>query len=107
MPVVLTQTGVGSSSIFKVNYRIKPVIVTSLVNVIGTATYTLEYTLDDVSAPDFDPNTARWVPVAGAVTNATSTQFGNNLIAMSGVRLRVSAGTGTAVAKINQYRSML
>lgn len=106
MTFVLTQAGVGSSQVWQANYLIVPAIVTAQGSVTGTATYTIEYTLDDILAPDFDPNTARWTPLAGAVTNATGTAFGNPQLPMRGVRLRVSSGTGTVVAKINQYGTL-
>ena len=98
----ITQSGVGSSRICLPDYLYNPVAFGLRTVVTGTATYTIQCTLDDVIASGFDPATARWEPVAGALTNATTSLFSGFSGAVRGFRITISAGTGSVVAKIIQ-----
>ena len=63
-------------------------------NVDGTVTYTVESTLDDVFAEDFDPDTATWIPHP-TIDGETATMQGNFAFPPSAVRIVITAGTGS------------
>lgn len=99
-PVVISQTGVGSSSVYQRNYLVVPGVMGIQTTVSGTVTYTVEQTLEDILAADFSPSTASWSPLVGtAFTNSTSNVAGFYLAPNRGMRVRVSNGTGTVVVK--------
>ncbi len=93
--------GVEASRVYAVDYFKNPVNIGIQVTVDGTATYTVEYTLYDVSADDFDPATTAWSPVTGlSALNANASVLFST--PCRGIRLRVSSGTGTVVAAVCQ-----
>lgn len=105
MPILI-QNGVGSTRVLPMNYRIANPAITSSCVVTGAVTYTVEYTMDDITASDFDPATARWSAIGGAQSNASTTSTLNLTVPVTGIRLRVSGGTGSVVATINQYGNL-
>ena len=58
----------------------------------GTATYTVQYTQDDVFATNYDPSTGSWFSVTGLIAQTAS---GNGSLAapVTAVRLAVTAWT--------------
>jgi hypothetical protein len=99
---VLTQTGSGSSRIVAVDYFQNPVNVGIQAVVTGSATYTVEYTLDDITAAGFTAVAARWTAATGSLSGATTSVNGLIDVPCRGVRLRISSGAGTVVATICQ-----
>jgi len=65
-------------------------------------TYTVEHTLDDVFALNFNPTTATWYPNTG-LTAQTVSKDGNYIAPVTAVRLNVTSYTsGTAVFTVIQ-----
>jgi len=99
----ISQTGVGSSSIYQVDYLQERVILGIQAVINGTVTYTVEYTLDDIAASNFNASTADWIPVAANLTNAVTSITGVlNGFPCRGVRVTVSSGSGTVDVTILQ-----
>lgn len=96
-----TVTGAGTSSVFALDNMANPFNVGIGVDISATAAYTVQFTFDDVSADTFTAGSATWF---------TETQFGSatadKAISFTtpcrGVRLNVSASTGTATIYIQQ-----
>jgi hypothetical protein len=63
--------------------------------VTGIVTYTVQYTFDDVFASGFSPASANWVDHP-SLTAQTATKDSNIAYPVRGVRINVTAGTGTA-----------
>jgi len=98
----ISKTGVGSSGIYAVDYFQCPVNVGIQAVVTGTATYTVEYTLDDILDSGFVASTATWVAVATNLNNATGNQNALFIIPSRGIRITIASGTGTVTATICQ-----
>lgn len=100
-PKVITQTGVGTSAPFIVNWRGGPggfsISVATVAT--GTVTYNIEYCFDDL----LSGATATWF--TGPVTGATTSQVVNITTPCTAIRVNVTAGTGTATATIHQITS--
>lgn len=105
-PITLSVTGVGTSSVIPMDFRADSFIVGVGCVVSGTATYTVEHTFDDVFATTFNPATATWLPNTG-LTAQTVSKDGNYAFPVRGVRLNVSAGTGTVTMTVIQAESGL
>jgi hypothetical protein len=104
-PVNLTTSdasgGVKVSSVCPLDIYLKPFQVTLHSVLTGAATYTAEYTEDDPFLSTFDPATAVWTPVtamSGASANAEATLISP----VRAVRLRQTAGAGSAVLQVIQ-----
>lgn len=72
------------------------------VDITGTLTYSVQYTLDDVFAPGYVPGSGLWfnVPVA-ALVGATADQSGEITIPCTALRVNVTAWTsGTATLRV-------
>lgn len=97
--IVLTQTGAGSSAAAPLDIHGRPEISLQVV-VSGTATYTVEQTLDN----PFDSNiTATWFPHPDAtLVSATSSNQGNYAYVPAAVRVTVNSGSGSARLTIVQ-----
>jgi hypothetical protein len=68
----------------------------------ATLTYTVEYTLDDVFSPTFNPATATWYSTTG-LTALSADAAGGITVPVTAVRLNVTAWTsGTAVFTVIQ-----
>lgn len=91
----LTQTGVGASEVSPMNLNTSPFNIGFAVVVTGTVNYTVQHTFDDVYAQSFNPATAAWFDhptAAGLAANAD----GNYAFPVTGIRLLVNSGGGTA-----------
>ncbi|MEN9419826.1 MAG: hypothetical protein RI988_3447 [Pseudomonadota bacterium] len=100
-PVTVSQTGIGSSAVVPMDIALNPFNVGVAVKVTGTVTYTVEHTFDDVFAANFTPASATWFPhttLASLSANAVS----NYAFAVRGIRITVTAGTGTAALTLVQ-----
>ena len=92
----VSQTGVGSSGSIVVNTNISPVNIGFGVVVTGTVNYTVQHTFDDPAV-----GFSTWFShptVAGQTANAD----GNYAFPVTGIRLTVNSGGGTATLKLIQ-----
>jgi hypothetical protein len=83
------------------DHYLTPFNVSLAVVVTGTITYTVQYTYDDVFAPNYNPATGNWLPHP-SLTAQTATKDSNIAYPVRGVRLTTSAGTGTATLTVIQ-----
>jgi len=91
----LTQTGVGATEVSPMNLNPSPFNIGVAVVVTGTVNYTVQHTFDDVFSTAFNPSTATWFnhpTIAALGANAD----GNYAFPVTGIRLLVNSGGGTA-----------
>lgn len=91
-----SQTGVGSSPALVMNTNISPLNVGFGVVVTGTVNYTVQHTFDDPAV-----GFTTWFShptVAGQTANAD----GNYAFPMTGVKVLVNSGSGSATLKLVQ-----
>lgn len=100
-PITYSVTGVGTSNVCPADHYVSPFNVALNVVVSGTVTYTVQYTFDDVFAANFNPSTANWTNHP-SLTAQSVTKDSNIAYPVRGIRLNVSAGTGTATLTIIQ-----
>jgi len=98
----ISKTGTGSSSIYAVDYFRCPVNVGIQAVLSGTATYTVEYTLDDITSDSFSASTATWTGATADLTGASASNNGLLTVPCRGIRLTIASGTGSVVATICQ-----
>jgi hypothetical protein len=100
--VVLAQTGVGASRWLLIDSHVTPVSVGIGVVVTGTVTYNVEYTYDDFLDPTV--TVTAWSPgqLPAALHGATANQDGVITWPIRGVRVNVTAGSGTAAMTVIQ-----
>lgn len=104
-PVTMTTTdasgGEKSTSICPPDVYITPFNVTLDVDVTGAATYTVEYTNDDIWAAGYNAATGVWKAVTGL--SAASADAEATLISpVRGIRMRQTAGGGSASLRVTQ-----
>lgn len=97
----LTKTGTGRSGICVVDDFQTPFNIGIAVSISATATFTVEYSLDDPTAAGYDPATAAWF-VAPGFTSGSAAVAGALTIPCRAISLNVSASTGSVTAKIVQ-----
>ena len=99
--ISLTVTGTGTSSVISLDNMTNPFNIGVGVNISATATYTVEYTFDDISADSFSAASATWFTETqfGTASAKKAVQF---VIPCRGIRLNVSASTGTATIYVQQ-----
>lgn len=93
---ILSQTGAGSTSAMVVNTNISPTNIGFGVIVSGTVNYTVQHTFDDPAV-----GFTTWFPhptIAAQAANAD----GNYAFPVTGIRLTVNSGGGTATLKLIQ-----
>jgi arginine exporter protein ArgO len=100
-PVTISQTGIGNSAVVIPDYMLNPFNIGVAVKVTGTVTYTVEHTFDDVFATTFNPATATWFPHT-TLAAQTASAVSNYAFAVRGIRVTVTAGTGTAALTLVQ-----
>jgi hypothetical protein len=104
-PVKLYVTANGATPVYSpvapLNTYGNPFNVGLAVAVSGTITYTVEHTFDDVFAPGFDPANATWYDTT-SLTGLSAKQDGNYAFSATGVRIKSTAGSGSAVLTIIQ-----
>ena len=92
----VSQTGIGSSGAIVVNTNISPVNIGFGVIATGTVNYTVQHTFDDPAV-----GFSTWFShptVAGEVANAD----GNYAFPVTGIKVLVNSGAGTATLKLIQ-----
>lgn len=92
-PVVLAQTGVGTTPWLRINYRAVDPKFTAQFVLSGTATFSGEFTLDD------PPNN---VFTDAAVNAATASTYSTWNSPVQYYRLNVTSGTGTVTMTVVQ-----
>jgi hypothetical protein len=92
----VSKTGTGSSSALVMNTNISPFNVGFGVTVSGNATYTVQHTFDD---PGVGFTTWFSHPTIASKTDA---QDGNYAFPVTGIKLLVSSGNGTATMSVIQ-----
>jgi len=100
-PIVLTASGVAATAVAATNINISPFNIGFGVAVTGTVTYTVQHTFDDVYATGFNPATAIWYSHPVAVGQSISLD-GNYAFPVRGIRVNLTAGTGSVVATLIQ-----
>ncbi|MEE8598921.1 MAG: hypothetical protein V3S69_05345 [Dehalococcoidales bacterium] len=86
----LTQTGVGESLSFDIKDS-NTIAIAWLVATTGTVTYSLRHSLDDINFID-----------NGDATALTADADGNYILPIRSVRVKVTAGTGSATLVVRQ-----
>jgi len=92
----VSKTGIGSSAALVMNTNVTPFNVGFGVIVTGTVDYTVQHTFDDPAV-----GFTTWFShptVAGESTN----QDGNYAFPVTGIKLLVNSGDGTAILKLVQ-----
>ena len=100
-PTVLSVTGVGTSNPCPADHYVSPFNVALNVLVSGTITYTVQYTFDNVFANGYNPSTGNWTDHP-SLTAQTATKDANIAYPVTAVRLKTTAGSGTATLTIIQ-----
>lgn len=97
----LTKTGTGRSAICVVDDFQTPFNIGVAVALSSTATFTVEYSLDDPNAVGYSAAAASWY-VAPGFTSGSAAIAGAITIPCRAICLNVSANAGTVTAKIVQ-----
>ena len=100
-PTTLSVTGVGNSVVYPTDHYQTPFNVALGAVVTGTATYTIQYTFDDVYATGYTPAAGTWTNHP-TMTAKTATADSNIAYPVTGIRLAVTAGTGKVALTIIQ-----
>ena len=93
---VVSVTGVGNSSPVVVDTRISPVALGLGAHATGTVTYSVEYCFDDPGV-----GFTNWYTSATLAAKTTSA-FDSCLFPVTGVRVAITAGTGTVALTVAQ-----
>ena len=88
-------------AVIPMDIYIAPFSVSIQADVTGAATYTVEYTLDDIWAPGYNPATGHWIPLVG-MTDATADANTFLVSPVTGVRARQTAGAGSVALTVIQ-----
>ena len=92
----VSQTDTGSSEAIVVNTNVTPVNIGFGVIVSGTVTYTVQHTFDDPAV-----GFTTWFSHP-SVVDQTANDDGNYAFPVTGIKLLVTAGDGTATLKLIQ-----
>jgi hypothetical protein len=92
----VSKTGVGSSSSLVMNTNISPFNVGFGVIVSGTVNYTVQHTFDDPAV-----GFSTWFSHP-TISSETTNQDGNYAFPVTGIKLLVNSGDGTATLKLIQ-----
>ena len=93
---IVSKTGAGSTSPIVINTNTNPCNIGFGVIVSGTVDYTIQHTFDD-PATGF----TTWFPHPTIATQSTN-KDGNYAFPVTGIRLTVNSGGGTATLKLVQ-----
>jgi hypothetical protein len=97
----LTKTGTGRSTICVVDDFQTPFNIGVAVSISSTATFTVEYSLNDPNAAGYSAGSAAWF-VAPDFTSGSAAIGGAITIPCRAICLNVSANAGTVMAQIVQ-----
>jgi hypothetical protein len=102
-PVTVSTSGNGTSTApVPLDVYLNPFNVTMQCIVTGVATYTVEWTNDDIWAAGWNPATANWFPAAANLVGATTSQVGTLTSPVTAVRCRQTAGAGSVQMRVTQ-----
>jgi hypothetical protein len=93
-PITRAKTGTGQSDPVRLDTFRNPFTVGFQLVVSGTATGTVQLTLDDTSSTGWDPTAANWFSHA-TLAAATASALGSQTTPVTAWRINVTAGTGT------------
>lgn len=94
---VVSKTGTGSSSSLVMNTNITPFNVGFGVVVSGTINYTIQHTFDSPANGGF----TTWFPHP-TIASKTDNQDGNYAFPVTGIKILVNSGSGTATMNLIQ-----
>ena len=97
----ITKTGTGRSNICVVDSFQAPFNIGVAVSISSTATFTVEYSLDDPNAAGYSPSTAAWF-VAPGFASGSAAIAGAIVIPCRAISVNASANAGTITAQIVQ-----
>lgn len=100
-PITISQTGTGRSAVIAADSFQNPFNVGVQVDVTGTVTFSIEFTMDDIMASGFSASSAQWSAASG-LSALSAAAAGALLVPCHGISINVTAGTGTATAKLVQ-----
>ena len=92
----VSKTGVGSSDVLVMNTNISPFNVGFGVSVTGTVNYTVQHTFDDPAV-----GFTTWFSHPTVASQSTN-QDGNYAFPVTGIKLLVNSGGGTATLELIQ-----
>ena len=92
----VSKTGTGSSSALVMNTNISPFNVGFGVEVTGTVDYTVQHTFDDPAV-----GFSTWFSHP-TITGETTNRDGNYAFPVTGIKVLVNSGAGTATLKLVQ-----
>ena len=95
-----TVTGAGTSPIFACDNFQAPFNVGYGTTISATATFKLEYTFDDITADSYVDSSGTWFTMTG--TSGSTAVSGSFTIPCRGIRLNVSASTGSMTVFFQQ-----
>lgn len=102
MPAIsYTVTGTGTSPVYATDHFQSQFNVGLAVTISATATFSVQYTLDDIMADGYNPATGTWWTMSNFSSLSASTA-GNFTIPCRGIRLNVTASTGSVTIQIQQ-----
>jgi hypothetical protein len=93
---IVSQTGAGSTSSLVMNTNVTPFNVGFGVLVTGTVNYTVQHTFDDPAV-----GFSTWFPHP-TIASQSANADGNYAFPVTGIRLTVNSGGGTATLKLIQ-----
>lgn len=96
--VVQTVTGVANSPAIPMDHRAQFFNVGIETTVSATATYNVQFTMDDI----YSGVAPTWFNVPSPFTGATANQIGNLTAPCAAMRLNVTASTGTVTLTLLQ-----
>lgn len=100
--MALATSGISTSSVAAINSNVAPVNVTIAVKVTGSATYNVEYTLDDIFAAGFTQGAATWFNHPTLAAGQTTTKDCQITWPVTGIRINQTAGANTTAARVLQ-----
>lgn len=100
--VSLSTSGVSVSGIYAPNANCTPVSIEVAIVVTGAATYTLQYTLDDVYSPTFSAATATWFTHPTLAAGQTTTKDAQFTWPVKGIRVNQTVGAGSTAIVVLQ-----
>lgn len=96
-----TVTGIGTSAVYAADNFQAPFNVGVGVTLSATAAYTVEFTFDDVMADGYSASAGTWFTDA-TFGSASAKKAASLIIPCRGIRLNVSASTGTVTMQVQQ-----
>jgi len=98
-----TVTGAGTSPVYACDNFQAPFNIGYGTTISATATFKLEYTFDDVQADGYSAASGTWFTMSG--TSGSTAVSGSFTIPCRGIRLNVSASTGSMTLYVQQAGS--